>query len=537
MPPAHRILVTDEIDADGVAILQAEPSFEVVELPTQPREKLLEIIPEFDAFIGRSASKVPAELLRRAPRLKVVGRAGVGTDNIDIPTATELGVAVINAPAGNTIAVAELFFTAVLGLLRELPEAARSMREGRWDRSKFMGQELRGRTLGIVGLGRIGGEVAHRALAFAMDVVAYDPYVAEERFQSLRVRRATALEELVSEAEVLTVHTPLTDETRGLIGRRELARLPAGAIVVNMARGGIVDEAALSAALANKQVAGAVLDVYTKEPLPADSPLRTLANVVLTPHLGASTTEAQRNVAMDVCVAVRDALLSGELSKAINIAGTEGTIWEEERPAVSLARRAAAVARALLAERGTRAIQRLSLRYGPELATAAPMLLSAAAAGVLEGVTTDRLNLINARPLAEARGMELSASPSTSLGHPRAFQLSVSGGMQELAVAGVAAAGTVPRLTRIGGFHVDVAPRQTLLILTNNDVPGVIGHVGTCLGQAGVNIAEYHQARIEPGGEALAAISVDGDVSEETRASLLGIPDVRTATVVHFRDA
>ena len=534
----YSILVTDDIDPEGVAILQAEPSFDVVELPTLPKDELLERIGEFDAIIGRSATRIPAELLKRAPRLRVVGRAGVGIDNIDIETATALGIAVINAPAGNTIAVAELFFGTVIGLLRSLPAAAHSMREGKWDRSKFLGAELKGRTLGIVGLGRIGGEVAHRAHAFGMTVVGYDPYVTEDRFHTLRVRRHASLEALVEEADILTVHTPLTDETKGLIGRRELGRLPDGAIVVNMARGGIVDEPALSAALAAEQVAGAVLDVYTKEPLPADSPLRTLPNVVLTPHLGASTAEAQRNVAVDVCIAVRDALLSGEISKAINIAGADGSSWAEERPAIVLARRAASVARAVLADQGARAIQRLVVRYGPELAGASPMLLTAAAAGVLEGVTdTDRLNLINARPLAEARGIELTCMQASGAEHPRSVSVSVGGGMQEIAVGGVAPEGTVPRLTRIGGFHVDVAPRQTLLILTNQDVPGVIGRVGTLLGEARVNIAEYHQARIEQGGEALAAVSVDSPVDEETRKKLLALPEIRTATVVNFRDA
>jgi D-3-phosphoglycerate dehydrogenase len=533
----YHILVTDEVDPDGVEILRAEPAFAVTEVPTLPREELFARIGEFDAIVGRSATRVPGELLRRAPRLRVIGRAGVGTDNIDIDTATALGIAVINAPAGNTIAVAELFFGAVLGLLRDLPRAAQSMREGRWDRSTFLGQELRGRTLGVVGLGRIGGEVAHRALAFAMEAVAFDPYVTDERFQTLRVRRAASLEELLAESNVLTVHTPLTEETRGLIGRRELSRLPANAIVVNMARGGIVDEAALAAALTGGQVAGAVLDVYSHEPLAADSPLRALPNVHLTPHLGASTAEAQRNVAVDVCVAVRDALLSGEVSKAINVAGADGTAWAEERPAIVLARRTAAVARAVLADRGVRAIQRLSLRHGPELTAAAPMLLASAAAGILEGVAdVERLNLINARALAEARGVELTHACATNLGHARALQVSVGGGMQEIAVGGVAPSGTTPRLTRIGGFHVDAVPRQTLLILTNNDVPGVIGRVGTLLGDASVNIAEYHQARLEAGGEALAAISVDGEVDEALRQRLLAIPDVLSAVVVHFRD-
>jgi D-3-phosphoglycerate dehydrogenase len=283
-----RVLVTDDIDRDGVALLEAEPRLRVDEVPTLPAPALLERAGDYDAIVGRSATKISADLLRAARRLKVVGRAGVGVDNVAMDVATELGVAVINAPAGNTVAVAELFFGAVLGLLRELPRAHQAMREGRWDRGTFLGAELQGRTLGIVGLGRIGGEVAHRAHAFGAPVVAYDPYVGDARFQLLRAPRAT-LEELLDACDVLTVHTPLTDETRGMIGRRELARLSPGAVVVNMARGGIVDEAALAAALAGGQLRGAVLDVFTGRAPRRRPPVARAPNVLLTPHLGANT--------------------------------------------------------------------------------------------------------------------------------------------------------------------------------------------------------------------------------------------------------
>jgi D-3-phosphoglycerate dehydrogenase len=409
------------------------------------------------------------------------------------------------------------------------------MRAGRWDRGSLIGNELRGRTLAVIGLGRIGGEVAARALGFGMDLVGYDPYVRDERFNALRVRRAPTLEAALADADIITIHTPLTDETTGLIGRRELARLRPGAIVVNLARGGIVDDSALIAALAAGSIRGAVLDVFALEPLPASDPIRSLPNVVLTPHIGANTEEAQRNVAVDVCIAVRDALLRDELSRSINVASVSGIPWTELQPSMLLARRAAAVARALLADRGVRAVQRLALRCGPELIGGGDALLAAAAAGVLDGVVeSGRLNLINARAIAQTRGLELSIAESPRLGHPSALEIALGGGMQEIAVGGVAAPGMSPRLTRIGGFHVDVTPRQTLIVLTNNDVPGVIGHVGTCLGSAGVNIAEYHQARLAQGGEALAAITVDGTVDNDVRRQLLELPDVVSATVVHF---
>ncbi len=551
-----RILVTDQIDPEGVALLAGEPDFDVDELPTLQPDELIARISAYDALVGRSATRVSAELLNAATRLKVIGRAGVGVDNIALDAATELGIAVINAPAGNTVAVAELFFGVVISLLRHLPRAYDSMHTGRWERSSLLGSELSGRTLGIVGLGRIGGEVACRAQTFGMTLVAYDPYIAESRFQSLRVKRAESLDELLGEADIVTVHTPLTDETRGMIGRRELGRLSPSAIVVNMARGGIVDEDALAEALSTGKLAAAAVDAFVKEPVGPDHPLGRMPNVFLTPHIGASTAEAQRNVAVDACAAVRDALLSGEYSRSINVPEGEYGKWEELRPARILARRAAAIGRAILAAQGTSVVGRIDVRGSRALSAARETLVASAALGVLEAVLEqERLNLINARTLAEGRGIELSFTESLDTGQglgpqqaeiagaTRAVEVRLTGGMNDITVGGIAYAhGTggengdgAFRITRIGAFRVDVYPRDTLVILTNRDVPGVIGHVGTLLGEAGVNIAEYHQARLAQGGEALAAVSVDGGVGEDVKRRLLELPDVRSVTVVSFR--
>ena len=405
----YRILVTDEIDADGVALLQAEPTFQVDVVPTLPPAELQERIGEYDAFIGRSATRVNAELLRRANRLRVVGRAGVGVDNIALDTATSMGIAVINAPAGNTIAVAELFFGTLIGLLRHVPHAASSMHDGRWDRSKLLGSEIKGRTLVIVGVGRIGSEVATRAHAFGMDVAGYDPYVGDERFRALRVRRLATLDEAVDAADVLTVHTPLTDETLGMIGKRELARMKSGAIVMNLARGGIIEETALLQALESGKLRGAIVDAFTKEPL-----ARTIRCARRRTRCSRRTSAPPRRrrsaTSPSTCARrVRDALLHGELSRSINVAGAGTGDWKELQHALQVVRSAAVVARAILADRGVKMAQRLSLRVGPELAGAAPALLASAAAGVLEGtIDVERLNLINARSIAEARGIELS---------------------------------------------------------------------------------------------------------------------------------
>jgi D-3-phosphoglycerate dehydrogenase len=531
-----RILMTDEVDPEGVAVLTAEPGLTVDVVPTLPAAELLERIDQYHALVGRSATRITAELLTRGTRLRVVGRAGVGVDNIAMPAATRLGVAVINAPAGNTIAVAELFFGSIISLLRYIPDAVVSMREGRWDRSQFLGTELLGRTLGIVGLGRIGSEVARRAKAFGMTVIAFDPYIPVERFQSLQVTRAATLDQLLQVAQIVTLHVPLTDETRNMVGRRELALLPGGAIVANLARGGIVHDEALEEALAGGALRGAILDAFVTEPLPADAPLRRMPNVVLTPHMGASTAEAQRNVAVDVCVAVRDLLLHGELSRSINVASVDQMSWDALQPALLLARRAAAIGRALLGDRGVQIARRLTVRVGSDLAGASGAILSSAAIGIMENVVdVERLNLISAKSLAEGRGIELALAEPLADDHPCAIEVAVGGGMEAITVGGIAPRGETPRLTQIGAFRVNVAPRQTLIILTNRDVPGVIGHVGTLLGDANVNIAEYHQARLAQGGDALAAIAVDGVVDEKLRRALLDLPEVLSATAVDFR--
>ncbi|MDQ6718668.1 MAG: phosphoglycerate dehydrogenase [Gemmatimonadota bacterium] len=533
----HKVLVTDEVDPQGVQVLRDDPQIVVDERPTLPADKVLAIIGEYDAIIGRSATKITAELLAAGKNLKVVGRAGVGIDNIAMDAATSLGIAVINAPAGNTVAVAELFFGSVLAFLRKLGAADQSMREGRWDRSGLLGREIKGRRIGIVGLGRIGGEVAVRARAFGAEVAAYDPYIQPARFEALRVERIEDLDALIARSDILTVHTPLTDETRNIIGERELSLLPAGAIVVNMARGGIVNESALAAALKSGRIEGAVVDAFSKEPLAADHPLRGLPNVFLTPHLGASTMEAQRNVAVDVCVAVREALVSGELSRSLNVPGGDTAEWSEIRNALTLATQATTVGRAILASRGTRAVSGIELACGSGLTAFRKPLLAAAAVGVLHDIVDEqRVNLINSVAIAAARGIRLSSADTPVVGDPWQIEIGVNGESDSACIAGVARPGAGARLTRIERYKVDVQPRDTLIVLTNKDVPGVIGRVGTLLGGAGVNIAEYHQSRLEQGGDALAAIAVDGTIGDDIRANLLALPEVRSVSVVQFSD-
>jgi D-3-phosphoglycerate dehydrogenase len=534
----HRVLVTDEIDPQGVQVLRDSPGILVDERPTLPPDKVIQIIGEYDAIIGRSATRISADLLAAGKQLKVIGRAGVGVDNIALEAATSLGIAVINAPAGNTIAVAELFFGALLAFLRKLGTANQSMREGRWDRSALLGSEIKGRRIGIVGLGRIGGEVALRARAFGAEVAAYDPYIQQSRSDALRVERIEQLEDLIRRSDILTVHTPLNDETRNLISAKELRLLPTGAIVANLARGGIVNEDDLIAELESGRLGGAVIDAFNKEPLAADHPLRSLTNVFLTPHLGASTVEAQRNVAVDVCIAVRDALISGELSRSLNVPGGDTPEWSEIQTGLTLATQATSVARAILSSRNTRAISGIELACGSGLIGFRKPLLAAAAVGLLRDIMDEqRINLINAAEIAAARGIRLSGADTPLTGDPWQIEVNVSGEKDSACVAGVARPGTGPRLSRIERYEVDVQPRDTLIVLTNKDVPGVIGRVGTLLGAANVNIAEYHQSRLEQGGDALAAIAVDGTIDDQLRQKLLALPEVRSVSVVKFGSA
>jgi D-3-phosphoglycerate dehydrogenase len=521
--PRYRVMVTDEVDPEGIALLHAHPAIEVVVSPTLPPPQLLEVIGQYDALIGRSATRISRELLEAGSRLKVVGRAGVGVDNVDLERATELGIAVINAPGGNVVSVAELVFGVMVSIFRYVHTADRLMREGKWPRSQLTGLELRGRTLAIVGLGRIGNEVARRGRAFGMKLVSFDPYVAQARFEEAGVERMATLNEALERADVVTLHVPLTDETRNMIGAAELARLGPGAVILNYARGGIIDEKALIEVLTANKIRAAGLDVFEKEPLAPDSPLRSLPSVLLTPHLGASTAEAQKSVSLEACAAVRDALVSGDLSAALNGAGIGGTEWGELRSLFELAEKLGRLGRALLSG----GLSALELRYSGPREDAPRALLLAALQGALREVVEHRaINLVNAQHVAAERGIETAwtrGAAQHELGEE--VELRLESGGRAIRIAG-SMAGEHGRITRIGAFRVDIAPRGTLLVLRNRDVPGVIGRVGSLLGDEGVNIAEYHQARLQVGGEALAAVSIDTRLDAAVLQRLSALPEV-----------
>jgi D-3-phosphoglycerate dehydrogenase len=523
MSAPFKVLIADAISEDGLEPLRSDGRFELIEKAGLKGEDLARAIETANAVIVRSGTRITRDSLKYARNLQVIGRAGVGVDNIDVDAATEGGIAVLNAPSGNTISAAELTLALLLALVRRLPAADRSMRAGEWDRKSFNGTELYGKQLGLIGAGRIGTEVARRARAFGMRIIVFDPYLTPDRASALEMEMGS-LEDVLKRADILTLHVPLTDTTANLIGEQQIALMKPGAVIINAARGGVINEHALYEALKAGRIAGAAIDVFEEEPLPAEHPLRQLSNIVLTPHLGAATAEAQQNVAIEIAHAVRSALIDGDLSSAVNAPAIGGEQMRKLRPLLTLAERLGVLAASLCGG----APEKVELRYAGTLEDAIRPLTSAALIGVLaEAVGKRAVNFVNAIHLAETRGIQVERSrTNTHRDYAEFIELRVSSSLQRTLVAGALLSELHPRVVRIDGFHVDIQPRGTIVVLRNRDVPGVIGRVGTVLGDSGINIGEYHQARLEAGGEALAAITVDGKVDAAVIDALRALPEV-----------
>lgn len=518
-----RLVLADPLSEEGMDILRQAGGLIVDDLSNRSRTELLEALGDTAGLIVRSATLADEELLSRATSLEVIGRAGVGLDNIDLDAATRRGIAIINAPAGNTVSTAEHAFALLLALARGIPAAAASMRAGNWERKAFKGAQLSGKTLGIVGVGRIGTEVARRARAFGMRVIVSDPFLTERRADELRVR-ALPLETLLDTADYVTLHLPLSDATHHLIGAEELRRMKPTACLVNAARGGIVDEAALIEALREGWIAGAALDVFETEPLPADDPLREAPNLVMTPHLGASTPEAQREVAIEIAQAVRDALLEGDLAPAVNLPSVAPEDRRRTEATLDLARRLGR----LLSGLADAPTESISVRATGATGAALQLVVSAAVEGYLSRRLAGPLNLINSVVLAEERGVEVSRSRVRAEGRGRDWvEVGVTTADGRRSVAGKLTSFGEPRLLRVDAFRVEVTPQGVLLFVRNEDVPGVIGGVGTILGGAGVNIGEFHQSRDRETGEALGVVSLDVELPPDRLAALREIPGVR----------
>ncbi len=528
-----KVLVADKISPKGVAWLRQQPGLEVIEAYGSAPAKLLELVKDVHAIAVRSETKITAEVLAAAPHLKVVGRAGVGVDNVDVEAATERGVIVMNTPSGNTVATAELTFTHILCGARPVPQAAASMRAGQWDRKSFSGLELFRKTLGIVGLGRIGSEVAKRAQAFGMRVLAYDPYLAPSRAKAMQVEGAT-LDEVLSQADYITVHMPLTDDTRYMINEAAFGKMKKGVRIFNCARGGIIEEAALIAAVKAGKVGAAGLDVYEDEPLAADSELRKFPNVTLTPHLGASTAEAQDAVGVEIAEQIADVLNGGIIRNAVNMPSIDAAALGILGPYIDLGGKLGA----LVQQVSSPQIASLRITYwGKIVDLDSASVTRSIQRGFLRRISGDEVNFVNAPVVLQRLGVHVEIVKSTKESDYTELIL-VEAVTPEGAV--FSAMGTLtgksnqPRIVGINGREVEVVAEGKLLVLENIDQPGMVGTIGTILGRAGVNIADMSLSRLTPGGTAYMVVRVDTEPGEQARKEIKGNPAIKLAKFVQL---
>lgn len=527
-----RVLVSDQLSEEGLVVLREDPQVEVVVKTGLSPEELKREVKEAHALLVRSATKVTADIIAAGEHLLVIGRAGVGVDNIDVDAATRRGVVVCNSPEGNTIAAAEHTWALLLAVARSVPAANASVAAGEWKRSAFLGVELLNKTLGVVGLGKIGAEVAVRANAFGMRVIAFDPFVAADRAARIGVEMV-GLEDLLARSDFITMHVPLTRETQHMIGAASLARVKPGVRIINCSRGGIVDEAALAEAIKAGRVAGAGLDVFEKEP-PRDSPLLGLPNVVLTPHLGASTEEAQLRVAVDVAQQVLDVLHGRPARSAVNVLPVSAEALRVLEPYLLLAEKMGRL-QAQLAEAPVNAVE---LIYAGQLAEEDPRLLTPAfLKGLLGHILDEPVNLINAPVVAEARGIRVVESRSREpQDYPSLITCRVTTDGKEQALAGALFGRNDPRIVRFGEYRVDFQPSGHMLVSMHIDKPGMIGRVGTLLGEHHINIAGMHvgRSRPEPGGLSVMVLALDNPVPPEILAQLRELDGIMSATVVEL---
>ena len=528
---APKVLVADPIAQRGIDELVSGGALDVTVRTGLSEAELVRIIPDFSALVVRSQTKVTASILQAATHLRVVGRAGVGVDNVDVETATRRGVIVMNTPGGNTISTAEHAFSLLLSVARKIPQAHANLESGHWDRKRFEGTELYNKTLGIIGMGRIGSELSRRAIAFGMRVLAYDPYLSTSRARSLQVELIEELDELLPLADFLTLHTPLTSETHHLLDAVCLAKTKRGVRLINCARGGLIDEHALCAALVSGQVAGAALDVFESEPLPPDSPLRGIPNLVLTPHLGASTVEAQESVGIEIAQAIRAALLEGTIRNAINMPNLDAKTLAIVGPHLRFGEKLGR----FLSQISPKRIETLHINYSGkvnEVDTTA--ITRSILKGFLHLAGGDDVNEVNAPAFAETLGMKVTESRLSSPGdYTDLLELSAEGEGKSLSVAG-AFFGLTPRIVSINRRPVEARPQGVILILENTDRPGMVGRIGTLLGVHGVNIATMSLSRNQAGGRALTILNLDTTPPPEVLAEIQTSDDIQSAQVVQL---
>lgn len=524
-----RILVSDNLSKQGVEILQKAGL--TVDVKTKmPKEELLREIKQYDGLIVRSGTKVTADVLAAAPNLRIIGRAGSGLDNVDLAAATKRGIVVMNTPGGNTVTTAEHTFAMIFALARKIPQATASMKAGRWDKEKFMGVELYNKTLGIVGMGQIGSHLAKLAQGAMMQVIAYDPYLAEERARKMGVE-IMGLPELFRRADVITVHTPLTAETQNLINRTTIATMKEGVRLINCARGGIIHEQDLYDALKSGRVAGAAFDVFDEEPVKRDHPLVGLDNFICTPHIGASTTEAQENVAIAIAEQMVDYLTRGIARGAVNIPSVPAELLPRLQPYITLAEKLGLL-HAQLHEGG---IERVTVEYKGEVAgvNVAPLTI-AVLKGLLTPILEETINYVNAPVVARERGIEVKEVKSSDAGDFTSLvTIQVDAGKQTSRIAGALYGRRDPRIVQLDTFRVEIVPEGHMLFILNADRPGVIGEVGQVLGAHDINIARMQCAREERGGQALLIVGVDAPLPADVLRAITNARNI--ISVKHVR--
>jgi D-3-phosphoglycerate dehydrogenase / 2-oxoglutarate reductase len=531
---AYRVLLSDSLGPEGLARLREQPDLDVDAKPGLAPAELEEIIGQYHALVVRSATKVTADVIARADQLRVVGRAGIGVDNIDVDAATKRGIVVMNTPGGSNVTTAEHAIAMLLALARNIPQAAAAVRAGEWPRSTWLGTEVCNKVLGIIGLGNIGTIVAERAVGLRMKVIAYDPFVTPEAAARLRVE-LVSLDQLFPRADFITIHTPLTAETRGLIGRKSIARMKRGVRIINCARGGIVDETALADAIRDGQVAGAALDVFEQEPPPRDHPLRTIDRVIATPHLGASTAEAQVNVAVAIAQQVAEFLTSGTINNAVNAPSLSPEVLQVLRPYLRLAEKLGSLA-AQLAPGTPRevSIQATGEVAERELQTLGTAVLRGLLDQLIDLDVTYSVNYVNAPTIARDRGIRVLQAHAQASDYANAITVEVKRAEGSTRVQGAVFGSDTVRLTGIGTFRMEAVPEGYILMLHNRDVPGVVGRVGTLLGENAINIAGLQLGRESIGGMALSLFHVDEPVPPAVLAKLRTLPQVVSAELLRL---
>jgi D-3-phosphoglycerate dehydrogenase / 2-oxoglutarate reductase len=525
-----KVLISDALSPAAVQIFKDRG----IDVDFQPalgkdKERLATVIGNYDGLAIRSATKVTAKILEWAKDLKVIGRAGIGVDNVDIPAATARGIIVMNTPFGNSITTAEHAISLMLALARQIPEADASTRAGKWEKNKFMGVEIFGKTLGVIGCGNIGSIVADRAIGLRMKVIAFDPFLSQERAADLGVEKVE-VDDLFRRADFITLHAPLTDKTRNIVNAGAIKNMKKGVRIINCARGGLVDEGALYEALKNGQVAGAAFDVFVTEPA-TENPLFHLPNVVCTPHLGAATSEAQENVALQIAEQMSDYLLRGAITNAINFPSISAEEAPKLKPFIALAEKLGSFA-GQLTETG---ISKVQLAYEGAVAQMnTKALTSAALAGLLRPMLGD-VNVVSAPVVAKERGIVVEeVTREMPEDYESLITVTVTTERQTRHVSGTVFADGRPRIVNIKGIRMDAEFGPSMIYITNLDKPGFIGKFSSTLGEAGINIATFHVGRDAPGGNAVALIEIDGDLSEAVLAKVRALPQVQQAKSLHF---